>query len=302
MDKLIKISDRLEKEIADSNSRCLSDFPVEEYISAVDRWPENLCYNYKSPEILEIDARILSVSGKVVLETYHQLALIYLIAAAEGKIAASDLPSSVREAYAESFARIVGEIESGKRIPGRYLMTNPPWTPYWEYLGLTALKIIPAGIRLMIPERVTVQESPLKPHASQLCPGGKETWVYNTHVHPMPARVPGMFNREEFERSLRLSAAMLEIREGYVALMGRSWIYDPRLPDVSPRFSYLPDLLRDIGAILYRVGSDDKIVQQATQASPTRKMLYQEGKYLPTAYTAICPRDDLIRWARSTES
>ena len=302
MNELLETCCRLEKELVDSTRNCLRDFPVEKYISVVNRWPTSLCYCYECPETREIDAGIMRVFGDVVLENYHKLVLVCLIASADEKITRSDLPSIIQQAFKESFARIIYDVEAKKRTPGRFLITNPHWTPYWAYLGLAALKLIPIGVRFMIPERVNVQASPLRHDASRLCPGRKEAWIYNAHIHPMPSPVPGLLDQARFQRSLRMSAAMLEVRSDYVALLGSSWFYDPKLPDVSPRFGYLPGLLKDIGAILYRVGTNEKIVRQATQASPTRKRLYKEGKYQPTAYTVVCPRDGLIQWARSSQS
>ncbi len=63
MQELTKISSRLERQIADKDSRCLNRFPMEDYTGAVERWPESLPYHYGCPEIREIDARIIADHG-----------------------------------------------------------------------------------------------------------------------------------------------------------------------------------------------------------------------------------------------
>jgi hypothetical protein len=44
------------------------------------------------------------------------------------------------------------------------------------------------------------------------------------------------------------------------------------------------------------VGTSDFDIASATARSPTRRKLYEAGKYVPISYTLLWPRERLLRW------
>jgi len=72
------------------------------------------------------------------------------------------------------------------------------------------------------------------------------------------------------------------------------------LKDVSPRLAYLRDIVMSNGGISLKAGSDESSIESATRTSATRRSLYSEGKYIPTAYTLVWPRDKILQWAAAS--
>jgi len=54
------------------------------------------------------------------------------------------------------------------------------------------------------------------------------------------------------------------------------------------------------GAKIYRVGTSESDIKNATSWSPTRMVLYKEGRYIPTCHLLIWPRKELMEWERKT--
>jgi hypothetical protein len=92
-------------------------------------------------------------------------------------------------------------------------------------------------------------------------------------------------------------------------MVGTSWFYDPQLAYVSPHLSYLRLRPMERGATIVRNGSSDYAISCATAKSrsgcedrvarlvaSTRRKLYEQGKYVPVAYSLLWPREALLGW------
>jgi len=104
------------------------------------------------------------------------------------------------------------------------------------------------------------------------------------------------FNASGWNAFYRRSASMLKIDTDVRGLVGTSWFFDPQLKTISPRLAYLLEPTRH-GAMLFPVGTSEFDISSATATSESRRKLYETGKYRPTSYTLIWPRDALLRWA-----
>ena len=76
-----------------------------------------------------------------------------------------------------------------------------------------------------------------------------------------------------------------------------SWYYDPALENISPHLSYLKEIPLKNGARLFYVGSSKADIEMATKKSKTRKKFYDQGKYVPTRFLLVWPRNGLADWA-----
>jgi hypothetical protein len=90
---------------------------------------------------------------------------------------------------------------------------------------------------------------------------------------------------------------LLKINQEVKGYFATSWFYDPELEKISPRLTYLRDVITENGGKLFVKGSSPRTIRDATFKSPTRRKLYEEGKYLPTDYLIVWPRKQLIEWA-----
>jgi hypothetical protein len=75
---------------------------------------------------------------------------------------------------------------------------------------------------------------------------------------------------------------------------GTAWFYDPAIREISPRIGFAQDLQIGRGAFRLKVGSNEAAIANATATSAERRNRYREGLYLPTDYSIIWSRRDLI--------
>jgi hypothetical protein len=110
------------------------------------------------------------------------------------------------------------------------------------------------------------------------------------------------FNDAGWQDCYRLLAGLLELYPAVRGMVATSWFYDPALSAISPRLTYLRKLPVDNGARLVMHGTTDFDVRSATSASPTRRALYEAGKYKPVCCSVLWDRRDLIAWAANTSA
>lgn len=121
----------------------------------------------------------------------------------------------------------------------------------------------------------------------------KLTW-FRPHTE---SRYVDEFNDLGWQNCYREVAELLKLHPSVAGMVATSWFYDPALSEVSPRLAYLRQLPVDNGAMLVRHGTTDFDVQSATATSPTRRALYEAGKYKPVCCSILWDRRDLISWA-----
>jgi hypothetical protein len=117
---------------------------------------------------------------------------------------------------------------------------------------------------------------------------------YQTHVD---SRCLSEFTEEGWSKCYLRIAEMLKRNEYIRGITSGSWFYDPIVGKISPRLNYLTKMPLSNGAKLFRVGTSESDVKNATLTSETRRNLYLTGKYHPTGYVMIWMRDDIIKWA-----
>lgn len=126
-----------------------------------------------------------------------------------------------------------------------------------------------------------------------LSAGGWGVW-FRIHTDP---RNTGEFDEAGWRRCYKRIADLLESRPDVRGMVGTSWFYDPQLLSISPRLAYLQNDPLSGGAFMLRNGPGEIHTQRATLTSPSRRKLYEDGKYLPICWSVLWPRKELIAWA-----
>ena len=75
---------------------------------------------------------------------------------------------------------------------------------------------------------------------------------------------------------------------------GSSWMGDPQVAKISPRHSYQHEISRRFNVRLVPIHTSEATIQDAISTSPTRRRLYEEGKYIPQAYFFVWDRRQVI--------
>lgn len=107
------------------------------------------------------------------------------------------------------------------------------------------------------------------------------------------------FTPEGWLRASRVIADLLDANPEIAGYYGSSWLSDPLLGEVSPHLAWLPRVIAATGAHVFALGTDPDTVGNATGTSRTRLRLYEEGRYVPTRYARITPREPFLAWVRS---
>lgn len=105
------------------------------------------------------------------------------------------------------------------------------------------------------------------------------------------------FNEAGWDKFYLRVAEVLTRREHVRGLAMTSWFYDPALLEISPRLAYLQTRPQERGAHLMKHGSSDHAIEFATRTSETRRQAYEKGQYLPTEYSILWGRRELLTWA-----
>jgi hypothetical protein len=207
-------------------------------------------------------------------------------------------PESVIPHTAHELSRILADIETQPE-EARNLTSDP----FLKDLSLSRLDSFPCVAQIVekrsgIPRRIAAREF-LRAFRQLLRLGVSSRFRYapffEIHTHtPML----GGFTPEGWDQCYLLVADLLVQYPDYHALVGGSWFYDPLLDGISPRLAYLRKTPVDGGAFLIRAGSTNSDIVNATATSETRRKLYEEGKYHPTGWLMIWPREALLAWAR----
>ncbi|WP_374261316.1 hypothetical protein [Zoogloea sp.] len=168
--------------------------------------------------------------------------------------------------------------------------------------GLVTLRLFAAAAQLLdircgIPRSILFTEGALasvrKGQAIMGMGGFKPYVQIHTHLSDLDD-----FNEEGWNACYRCCAELYERMPQLLGMFGASWFYDPALDEISPRLAYLRKIPEDGGAHLFYVSSGGSQIDNATSTSPSRRKLYEEGKYMPKSYMLAWGRREQMAWAK----
>ena len=290
----------LEAALRTRDSRLLTDWPIETYLGSLDLYPEISCFSFISPTVHSACDAIQKRVGGDGLAMYHQLVLLTLAHRSRLVLPGRNIPEDVRSLCIGDLDRIVGEIVNGAAPAGRY-----HYPQMCKDLAVCALRLIPAGVAKLhlhsLPRRFLLTSNPRSLARAWwlvLADLVGTSPLYEYHMDSNdPACLP-QFNPLGWSLFYRRAAELLRCNPQVKGLFGITWFYDPVLEVISPRLAYLRKLITDHGGKLFKFGPcDNQSIEDATLRSPTRRLLWEQGKYTPTRYLAVWPRRELIAWA-----
>ncbi|MGZ5884768.1 MAG: hypothetical protein ACXWJE_10430 [Burkholderiaceae bacterium] len=123
--------------------------------------------------------------------------------------------------------------------------------------------------------------------------GFRKYFQLHTHKFMLDA-----FNEEGWNECYFCCAELYRLHPEVLGMYGSSWFYDPALDEISPRLAYLRAVPLAGGAELFFVEEGGSASNNSLATSPTRRKLYEEGKYMPKSYMLAWGRSSQIAWAR----
>lgn len=273
----------------------------------LDHYPAVIGYHYISPEVSKYTENIIQNSSRDILDVYHQLLLVELISRNMEKVEKQELPDAIKQLYMKNFNRILGNISSRNDEPGFYLYPNDK---FFKELAVCMLRMIPVGARKAHTTTLSGRFI-FKKGLRQFITGlsfmlfklhSLKPLMLTAHVDSHDPDLMEQFNPDGWNRSCLNMADLLKLRKEIKGYCGASWFYDPKLEQISPRLAYLRKSMIDNGGKIFYIGPNEEATNDALAKSPTRRKLYSEGKYIPSKYLIIWPRQNLIDWSNRVSS
>lgn len=257
---------------------------------------------YDDYKVFPQAARVLIPSG--VLPDGAEISRIFLKAAIiQGMLdmlasaAFAKLPARVRAQQIRQLQRIAADGED----TAEWLQVDHDL--FHKEFGIATLRLYVAGAQLIdsrcgIP-RSTVLRGGLRALPKNLAKvfrlgGFRKYFQIHTHKFMLDA-----FNEEGWTECYLCCAELYELHPEVLGMFGSSWFYDPVLADISPRLSYLSAVPLASGAELFFVAEGGSACDNSLSTSPTRRKLYEEGKYLPKSYMLAWGKSDQTAWAKN---
>jgi hypothetical protein len=279
----------------------INEFPVETYLQAVSRYPAVAAYNHVSPEIYQLERALKERIGASGAALYFQLVLCELIQKNAPAMASGPLPESVKSRFLVNAQRITSAIELESHPAAFYRHGDDK---FLKDIGVAALRVLPAGAQKInqtrLPLRIVKGLEQLKLGAFVALRLGKQGPIFDMHTDSHDPDLLAEFSEKGWRDFYKTVAQVLEQNPQVIGLFGIGWFFDPAVAVVSPRLSYARELALASGARSFCVGPTDGARESALATSPTRRKLYEEGKYLPQDHLVVWSRKSLIAWAKGS--
>lgn len=301
------------------NEKSVTQFATENTAILARQWPElNLekyahrfvaaekdvgpLVHYKifGSQAHQIFSEVQSRHGIHASRALARIVLLTSTATIAGNGAVGLLPPLIRSCQLHHLQRIAKDTS----VESEWL--HPESDLFQKEFGLASLRLFAAGAQLIdvrcgVPRSVIFKGS-LKETVGNafffLRAGGFKPY-FQIHTHTFNL---DRFNEAGWEECYRGCAELYGLFPDALGMFGGSWFYDPALDHVSPRLGYLRNTPLEGGGRIMYYGSDEASKANALSSSPTRRTLYEQGKYSPRSFMLVWPRAQQIAWARTTVS
>lgn len=294
------IKTKLIQDINEQNKALLTDLPLSRHIAHLSVYPEVGPYSYTSLDVQQDFEKLTQYGDKKLTATYQKLVLLDLIERNRTKIYQAGLPTSIVNLFESNFKRIIDDIQFERQNEDFYHFKNDK---FLKDVSLCNLRLTPAGAQKLnltklplltfrsagLIEFAKIAAFTTSKHLNRAC-------VYDMHTDSHDTDLLNEFTPTGWRQFYINVADLLVTRPDIGGLFGVGWFFDPKVSEISPRLSYLRELVIESGGRSFNVGENEGATNSALTKSETRKRLYQQGKYKPVDYLVIWDRGTLINW------
>lgn len=292
---------RISKIINDRNSKILSTFLIDNYISELEKYPKTAHYRFRSKAVINICQDIVLQSNQTILELYHMLLLSKLIIKSSESDKVTKYPEKIRNLIERDLSKIIHKIDRYSKCTGHYLYENDK---FYKDLAICQVKMIPLGAEKVSIGRLS-RVFPFKGGIKQFLLGAKIVSfnmkgfepVFHIHMDTKDTDLLKEFNPQGWYNFYLLLAELLKMDKNIKGATGTSWFFDPALKNISPELNYLREITLQCGARIFYMDQNDSAISKATFMSKKRLEMYKNGSYIPTNYITVIPRKKLLQWA-----
>jgi hypothetical protein len=285
-----------------------SEFPVDRLVAALDALSGPAAGALQPAPALRVVESATARYGAHAAGAYAKLLVSKLIEDYPSRARRIPLPESIRTEYPRTLARIACGLtvvaHASYVAPHEEVgLGSAGHADFWRDLRLAAQLSVPLTASRVLDTDVFLR------HTFYRGMGPAEDlrflWRVVTRLHGLgpvfrihiDERDLSEFDDAGWERAYLRAAEMLRLYPNVKAAVGRSWTLDPQLDRVSPNLTYPRRQQMAHGAFLRLVGPEADATRRALLKSATRRRLYECGEYVPTVYTIVWPRRDMLRWS-----
>lgn len=124
--------------------------------------------------------------------------------------------------------------------------------------------------------------------------GFRSFFQVHTHTYMLDT-----FHEAGWNECYLCCAELYALHPDVLGMFGSSWFYDPALEQISPKLAYLRTTPQAGGAELFFIEEGGSARGNSLATSPTRRKLFEEGKYSPKNYMVAWGRTRQIAWAKA---
>jgi len=122
---------------------------------------------------------------------------------------------------------------------------------------------------------------------------------YNTHTNLLDVDSMKSFTENGWRSMFLNLAELMKHQKDIKGVCGTSWFIDPIIKDISPRLSYINNLLTEIGVSIFPHNTTEQTIKDALFLNSERKKLYENGDYKPRNHLFVVTRSELIKWGET---
>lgn len=287
---------KLTQTIVTSNKDLLEKYPIDQVVQSIINF--QLPNNYTN--ILKNSISLLSgVEAEYSPEintNYYKLIICKLMHSSLSELIPSNYPTEIIALYENWFQNILQDLD--KSDFNRFHYKNDVFV---KDINLCSLKMFPNGGQIVdtssISKRFIVNGN-LKQNIKALLfyfieMDGNQPY-YQFHYD---YRCRRGFTPDGWKKSFLITAKMLKLNPSIKGTFAASWFFDPQLESISPELNFLRIIPLENGAKIFKIGSRDIDIANATSKSKIRSDAYHNGSYIPTCYILVWPRKKLLNWA-----
>ncbi len=289
----------LTRQLSENNRDILKKFPVEACINDIKSYPELRNYNYISKKLADMFEDILYHYGLRVFALYNKLLVLKFMCEQVEYLENSGLQDNFHKLYNEWFEDII----NGFSIqPDEYYTYKND--PFLKDLAVCASRGVPVGGACIVVISGVERRFLVTGESGRFLEKILFALFHMKGFKPfyyahLVDRYVSKFNSEERIALYHNIVDLFKKNPEIKGLMGASWFYDPKVAKISPHLAYLTELPLKNGAKIFRIGTTEEDIKNATLKSRTRRKLYEQGKYMPASHYMIWPRKAMIKWADS---
>jgi hypothetical protein len=287
-------------EMGRSAESFLARFPVEQTIEMVFAQPPIRSYDSLSNKLANLFEEMEREADSLINASYRKLILIDLMLVGLPRIPIR-IPLATRRRYLDNYKRIYSHC-CAVTVPDQEF-AHYRNDAFLKNLGVSSLFILPLGAQKVNKNSLPLYWLKKNSAKEKINFLGKYAFklrrlspFYDMHTDSQDKGLLEGFNETGWREFLLELADLMQLEQDVLGAYGIGWFFDPKVWEVSPRLSYLGDIIKESNGNVYRAGESQSAVESALATSPTRRSLYEQRLYVPCNYIAIWDRTALLQW------